>query len=552
MMAESTKLRDKIFGAEENSAAKLDPEKLSRFQRIAARMYHTPQLSAKEIAIPILATSGRQLSDNISGNYRNFFFLTVLRIDMVYVAIIQTLISIYDVLNDPLMGIVYDRTRTRWGKARPYAFLTPLFYYASSALLLSGRLFFNNDDPRHAGKILFVFLTLFLQETFSTIFTIPTNNYISLMTPNPKDRMTLGLWMDYCKRWTGDIFSFMFVPILDMAKSGTFHVSLGTVFAVIGVVAAAIGTSGSMLQAAHCRERILLQPKPAATTKTLFYILKNKYALRNFIAGLAGSWWTKGNLPWDVITSLEIFGGWMRTWPWMIPIHASRALSIPLVEPFKKLFGGSYRKTVIFMRLWDMILCSVPSILGFSRKIIGSWWKVALVYGVFNCLIATNDQPSTVLEGEIGREIGDYTEYMTGERPDGTIGLLTGLLGKVTAPLNTLMAIAVIRWAGYDPNIGSNKRWTQELVTSNSQMYSRVFFLYTVTDIIPQIFNMIPLFFYDLEGRKKEEMYIALNERRALIAKESAMSAEMEAMMGMMAEEEAAEQNEQVTLKGGK
>ena len=112
MMAKKS-IKENLFGAEENSAAKMDPEKLGRFQRIAARMYHTPQLSAKEILMPAIATAGRAMSDVVNGNYRSVFFVSVLRLDMVYVAVISALIGIYDVLNNPLMGIAYDRTRTR-------------------------------------------------------------------------------------------------------------------------------------------------------------------------------------------------------------------------------------------------------------------------------------------------------------------------------------------------------------------------------------------------------------------------------------------------------
>jgi len=96
-------------------------------------------------------------------------------------------------------------------------------------------------------------------------------------------------------------------------------------------------------------------------------------------------------------------------------------------------------------------------------------------------------------------------------------------------------AIAVIKWSGYDPNIASTRRWNQEIVRENSTMYSRVYFLCNLADILPAVIKMIPLFFYDLVGRKKEEMYTALNERRALIAKEDAVPAEMETLTEMLA-----------------
>ena len=529
--------KETVFGAEENSAATLDREKLSRFQQIAGRMYHTPQLSAKEIGMPVLARIGRQISDQVSGNsYRNYFFVSVLRIDMVYVVLINTLIGIYDMLNDPLMGILYDRTRTRWGKARPYAFLMPLFYFGSTALLFSGGLFFNNDNTADPRKILFVFAMLFLQETFSTIYKIPTDNYLSLMSPNPKDRMSMGLWQEYSKRWSGDFISFLIVPLLDAARSGIGNISTGFVFAVFGLISMFTGTAGSMAMAVTCRERLMLQPKPAATTKTLFYILKNKYALRNFVADFVTSWWSNGGYSWDVVSQLEIFGGFVRFTPLSMGKHIGGLISLSLVEPFKKMFGGSYKRTVLFMRTWDTLANTAVAVLGLFPKIIGTWWKLGLIYLAGDFLNVLNDAPSNVLEGEINREIADYTEYMTGERPDGTIGLLTGLISKVTEPLKTLMAIAMIRWIGYDPNIGSNKRWSQDIVRANSTMYSKVFFVWKFGNILSFFAKLVPLILYDIEGKKKEEMYIALNERRALVAKEDAMSAEMEAMVEMIAQ----------------
>jgi len=523
--------KERIFGAEENSAAKMDQGKLGKFQNIAARIYHTPQLSAREVGMPALASVGQRIGRVIESNYRTVFFVSVLRLDMVYVTIILALIAIYDVLNDPLMGIAYDRTRTRWGKARPYALLAPAFYFGSTALLFCGRLFFDNDITDDPRKILFVFAALFLQETFSTIYNIPVGNYLALMTPNPDDRMTVGKWQSYANRMAGDFLSLMITPLLDFARSGYINISQGTIFAIFGLISAVTGTAGSMLMSLHCRERVILQPKPAATSKTLFYILKNKYMLRNFVAGMAGSWWSGGNYNWHLVNQLEIMGGLFRSAPFYLPRQLAQIATVALVEPSKKLFGGSYRKICIFFRITDILVCSVPAAVSLTTSAVGTWWKAGLLFAVFDFLMNINDGPASVLEGEIGREISDYTEYMTGERPDGTIGLLTGLIGKVMAPVQALFTIFIFRWTGYDPNIGANRRWSQDLVRANMTMYSRTFFLCSLSSTIPNIINVIPFFFYDLEGKKKEDMYAALNERRAMIAKEGAGSADVEAMM---------------------
>ena len=79
------------------------------------------------------------------------------------------------------------------------------------------------------------------------------------------------------------------------------------------------------------------------------------------------------------------------------------------------------------------------------------------------------------------------------------------------------MTIWVIKWSGYDATVEDMSYWVQDSV----DVYRKVFALYAAGNWLPTIVNMIPLFFYDLDGQKKINMYKALNERRMLIAKEN-------------------------------
>jgi len=540
MAADPRNLKERLFGAEENSAAALGQEKLGEYQELAERIYRTPQLSAGNILVMALAKAGNQLGNKVYSNYADYFFNNVLRIDIMYVVLIKGIISIYDVLNNPLMGIAYDKTRTRWGKGRPYVFLSPLFFFSSNAVIfLGGMLFANNDNTAAPQKILFLFITLFLRETFETIYKIPTDNYITLISPNPEDRQALILWQTFADKWTGDFICGMIMPLLNIAQYGIGGITSANVFAVFGVLSAVLGTTGTMMTAAQCRERIVLQPKPAATTKALFYFLKNKYAVREFAADFLGSWWGS-SFGWDVTSQLEVFGGVLRGAIAMMPRQVMQFVSIHLTGRFRKMFGGSYRKTILFMRIWDQIFTFAPALIvwKFPRQSIGKWWKACLLYAVFDMLRVSNDAPSTVLENEISREIQDYTEYVTGERPDGTIGILLGLVGKVMAPVSTLMNYRLMKWTGYDPQIGKDKPWRQDTVNAHISMYSKVLIMYLIGDpgTVKGVLKNFVYLFYDLDGKKKEEMYAALNERRALIAKTNEASDEIKAMVQMMAE----------------
>ena len=513
-----------MFGAESNAAANLGEGKLNKYNNIATRMFHTGVLTPREMIFPAIGQFATQLLKALE-QYRKLYFVNVLKIDMSYVVLIEMLIGIYDVMNNPLMGIAYDRTRTRWGKARPYILLGAIPFFASTAAMYSGALFLGDKAGNDPKKIIFVFVMLFIQETFSTIYNIPRDNMLTLQTVNPKDRITVGLLNEYIGNIGAQLVFIIFLPIMELNNKGYISFPMPALFAIMAGAASFIGAAGNMAMAANCKERIMLQEKPAPVLKSLFYILKNKYLLRNFVANFAVSWWADGGYKWDVVTQQEIFGGSVPSAIAYMPYNILDSLSVTFIPKFQKLFKNNNKKAVIVLRSWDM-LCNVGMVL-FGCPNVDKKWLMVLIYGIFYGLNGFNNGPSNVFEAELGREINDYTEYMTGERPDGTIGILTGLITKITAPLNSLLTIKLFKWSGYDSTIDMLP-WSQ----GSKTVYSRVFFLFIGIDLFPKFVKVIPYFFYDLTGEKREKMYIELNERRALIASER--NAEQEQMEEIM------------------
>ena len=90
----------------------------------------------------------------------------------------------------------------------------------------------------------------------------------------------------------------------------------------------------------------------------------------------------------------------------------------------------------------------------------------------------------------------------------------------------------MIKWSGYDTTL-PQRPWAQ----GSKLVYQRVFFLYRGLGIFGTFVNIIPYFFYDLVGEKRENMYIALNERRALLAKEDKTNEALEELISSISEE---------------
>lgn len=522
-----------VFTAEDNSAAALKEEQKNRYSRLAIKMFHTPVLSPREMFLPAIGEFATKLLKGVDV-YRTLYFVNVLKIDMVYVTVILSLISIYDMLNNPLMGAIYDKTRTRWGKARPYIVFGAIPYFASTFMLYSGALFLGDtagDDPK---KIIFVFTMLFIQETFSTIYNIPRGNLLSLQTANPQDRITVGLLQTYIGEVASQGVYTIFPPLMELNNKGFINLPMSYVFAGLATVSCSVGAIGNIAMAIGCQERIALQPKPAPITKTMFYVLKNKYALRNFIANFCVSWWSSGGYSWDVVTQQEIFGGSIPSFIAYLPYNALDMPSAALIPKFRKIFKDNNKNALIALRMWDIVaaagmcLCAIPLIKITPDK---KPWAVIGVYALFHGLNGLNNGPANVFESEVAREINDYTEYVTGERPDGTVNILTDLITKVTSPINAAFTILLFKWSGYDPTIPMTP-WSQK----NVDVYKKIFFLFIGIELFPRIIRCIPYFFYDLTGEKREKMYIALNERRALLAKEQTVNEDLLEMIDSLEE----------------
>ena len=530
-MSENTQhksLAERAFGAEDNSAASLEKGKLGKYSDLAVEMFHSSVLTPKEMVLPSIGQLASKFFSGLNA-YRTLYFVNVLKIDMTYVTAILALISIYDVLNNPLMGAIYDKTRTRWGKARPYIVFTAIPYFITTAVLYSGALFLGNSSGNDPKKIIFLFVMLFIEETFSTIYSIPRNNMVTLQSPNPKDRINVGLFNEYIGEIGASVVYTIFPPIMELNNKGYIDIDLPYIFAIFAVFSAVVGCVGNIAMAIGCKERIILQPKPAPISKSLFYVLKNKYALRNFIANFAVSWWSGGGYSWDVVTQQEIWGGSIYAWIASAPYNIINPISVSFIPKFQKLFKNNNKRAVIILRLWDIVTVLAMCLLGCPN--VDKRWTIIGVYAFFYGLDAVNNGPGNVFEAELTREINDYTEYVTGERPDGTVGILTDLISRVTKPLNAVLTIFLFKWSGYDTTIPMLP-WSQ----GSKKVYQRIFFLYTGNNIIPRIVRMIPYFFYDLEGEKREKMYIELNARRALVAKSG--DDEMSRLINEMAQQD--------------
>ncbi|MEG1846329.1 MAG: MFS transporter, partial [Oscillospiraceae bacterium] len=105
------------------------------------------KLSYGEIAAYSASGFGQNLISGLVTSYIMIFYTDVFGISAMAAAIIMFCARFFDAFNDPIIGSIVDRTRTKWGKLRPYMLFTAL---PISALTI---LCFTTPNISYAGKV---------------------------------------------------------------------------------------------------------------------------------------------------------------------------------------------------------------------------------------------------------------------------------------------------------------------------------------------------------------------------------------------------------------
>ena len=118
--------------------------------------------------------------------YLPFFYSNIfgLRLDQVGVLLVVT--RIWDAVSDPMMGVIADRTRTKWGKYRPYLLLMALPF------AISGIFLFTTPAVSSTMKLVWAYVTYIMMMTVYTGINVPYGAMLGVMTDDSDTKTVLS------------------------------------------------------------------------------------------------------------------------------------------------------------------------------------------------------------------------------------------------------------------------------------------------------------------------------------------------------------------------
>jgi len=184
------------------------------------------------------------------------------------VATMFFVVRIFDAFTDPVMGMVSDRTNTRWGKYRPYI-LWLSFPFGAGAVLM-----FTTPELAGSMKVVYAYVTYSLMMVIYTAIMIPYNSLIGVISPSPEERTSVSSYKFVFAYAAGFSVQLLLMPLVARLGGGDdakgyqlamlIFASISVVFLLISFVSVRERVKSTKEQASKVKEDLkdLLNNKP--------------------------------------------------------------------------------------------------------------------------------------------------------------------------------------------------------------------------------------------------------------------------------------------------
>ncbi|MBQ4348813.1 MAG: MFS transporter [Clostridia bacterium] len=469
-------------------------------------------VGVKETLLYGIANGGQCIGYNMMTAQRSFFLVSVFGVPEAVVSLMLTVMAFWDAFNDPLMGAVVDKTRTRYGKLRPYLMFVPVFLGITTVLFFGGPVFLT-DAASIPIRIVYMCITYFIWEFFYTIGDIPFWGLSSAISPSPLDRSRVIKSARLISGIIGGIPGIIITVCLDLSRNGTIPLSLSQIFLILSIVAGTFGMYLFSLAGTKTKERVVYVNDEPKLSECFAFMFKNKplmlIMLSNLIStveGIGGTFSVYYYYNALGVNSLSLLAG--------IPGTVMGWVTYPLMTILEKRWTS--RQIVVRVSFMHAGVTALVFLLG-SRYYtnMGVIVPLLMLHGVSN---AINCSIKSVIPTKMISETVDYMEYKTGKRNEGMAFSVLTFMGKLTGTLSTALGTALIPVVGLVRDSAS-----EMMVVSESSPINTQFWLWALITIIPTtlgLLALIPYKFYDLEGAKLENIQKEVQIRREAISKE--------------------------------
>lgn len=456
----------------------------------------------------VLSYSVAGLGQNIICQLVTAFFMVfmtdVVGADAIGLAIMFLAARLFDAFNDPVMGTFVDRTRSKWGKMRPYLLYSPIPIAVLTILLFT---VFPNWSPN--AKFAYSTIIYLMWGIAYTSIDVPYWGLASSMTSDTDKRNTLlTVARLFCTIGSGLIS--IAIPIFTDANPDTQSLpiseeALKWIYPVIAIVCVIVSVPTFWLGFKNSKERFYEDKEKASLKDNIKLLAKNKPVLIMILVGVLGGLRTIYMTTAMYIAKYNFLNQNLASAIFLLVVPGGLAATL-LTPILSKKFGK--RDIMIWSHIIGGVLLVLLYFIGLESSGTSTAAKVA-----FYIIIIIAGIPSgfsNILTYSMIADSIDYLEDKTGKRAEGICFSMQTLISKIGMALTAFVTLLVLGLAGYD---NADKVVTQdiinnmtadELATYNSVIQNN-WMATTLLCGLSMAACAIPLFFYTFTEKRQVE-----------------------------------------------
>lgn len=452
---------------------------------------------------------GQNLICTIIGSYLTVFMTDAIGFNALAVAFLMLGARIFDALNDPIMGSIVDRTRTKWGKCRPY-----MKWMAFPIAIMTAICFLpwypKNDGGFAAISVMYV--------VWGMVYTVADVPYWGLSTAMSNDTYRRGNLLTiarlFCTAGAGIVT--VITPIItDNMTKGLDPVAKGEmlkwIYFVIAIVCCVIAVPLFFLGFKNTTERNISTENPPSLGHNLKLLFKNKPLMLIVLSGIGGAARMLFTYTGGLYFAKYIMDKESMYSLFTMAIVPGGLIASLLVPWCTKKFGK--RNTYI----WSHIVGGVAMLIAFIVGIAcdrGAYTSTATTVVLLIALVIAGI-PSGFGNIVTYAMIGDTVEYLelkTGERAEGICFAMQTLINKIGMAVGAFVGVLAYYMAGVAANDASS-------VTPEGK--DTMWFMLVGIAAISFFLTVIPLFFYKFNEKQQQEAKAEIEARKHAKAEQS-------------------------------
>ena len=468
-------------------------------------------VGVKETLLYGIANAGQCFGYNIiAGSYLSLFFTKVFGVPPAAVAAMMLFLGLWDTFNDPLMGTIVDKTRTRYGKLRPYLLIVPIPLGLATILLFAGPELLG-DKVTDVAKIIYMFVTYFFWELFYTLGDVPFWGMSAAISPSPSDRTRVISSARFISGILGGISTPILTVLMDLSNKGTIPLSLSQVFLLMSILSATYGMGLFSLAGFCTKERVVQTIKEPSVLDGFKALLRNKPLLLIVIGNVLGAIGGIGNF-FQAYYYSEVVQMNSLTIIIYLPGTILGFITYLLIPKVKQKFDN---RQIIFLNGFVRLVVGIIVFL-VGVKCFTNLWVVVPLLMVQNFLFSFFNTINAVIPTEMIGDTIDYMEWKTGERNEGVSFSVLTFVGKLTGSISGTLGNALL------PVIGLSFVQVSATETMTVKAYdytdTLIWGMFTLAPAVLGLLPLIPYIWYDLTGDKLKQVREEMAERRKVLS----------------------------------